>query len=223
VEDGPQDDLELGILGAAVRPAPDGYDLLLRTTRGDLGGVLTVHEGGLGAAIFVSGAMGGVDGPAGRLYARLAAALVERGVSSLRLNYRQPGDFLECVLDTLGGTSFLTGIGARSLVIVGHSFGGAVAIRAGELSDAVVGVAALSSQLYGAGTVDRLCPKALLLVHGEADEVLDAEASRLIYERAREPKRLVLYPETGHALFEAREEVFSLLLDWITGQLAAAV
>ena len=214
------DDLEMGILGVAVREREGGcYDLMLRTTRGDLPGALTVHEGGEGAALFVSGAMGGTEGPAHGVYRRLAAALAERGVSSLCIDYRKPGDFNECLLDALGGTSFLSGIGARRLTLIGHSFGGAVAIRAGELAPSVVAVAAMSSQLFGAEYVDRLSPKPLLLVHGDDDDVLDAEASQLIYDRALEPKRLVIYPETGHGLLEASDELFDLLLDWITTQL----
>jgi alpha-beta hydrolase superfamily lysophospholipase len=216
------DDLELAILNVAVREGEGGYEVILRTTRGDISGALAVHEGGDGAALFVSGAMGGVTGPAFGVYERLAAALAGRGVTSLRIDYRKPGVFNECVLDALGGASFLRGIGARRLVIVGHSFGGAVAIRVGELADGVVAVAALSSQLSGAEYVDRLSPKPLLLVHGGADDILDDEASQLIYERALEPKRLVIYPETGHGLAESAEEVYTLLLDWIAEQLPPA-
>jgi alpha-beta hydrolase superfamily lysophospholipase len=59
-------------------------------------------------------------------------------------------------------------------------------------------------------------------VHGGADDILDDEASQLIYERALEPKRLVIYPETGHGLAESAEEVYTLLLDWIAEQLPPA-
>lgn len=217
-------DLELRITGVAVQPHEDGaYLTRLGTTRGEISAVLHPHEGGTGAVIFVGGAMGGLDGPADHLYARLAPRLLDEGVTSLRVEYRKPGEFFECVLDTLGGMSFLTGIGARRVVLVGHSFGGAVVIKAGELSNAVTAVAAMSSQLYGADNVQRLAPKALLLVHGDADDVLDAEASQLIYDRAGEPKQIVIYPEAGHGLLEAREEVFDLLLEWIPAQLRLAM
>ena len=130
--------------------------------------------------IYVGGALGGFDGPAGGLYPKLAHELSRPGgMTGLRLHYRQPGEFEECVLDVLGGVSFLRGVGAQRVVLVGHSFGAAVVIKAGELSDAVAGVAALSPQLYGTRMVERLAPRPLLLVHGTADQILNAEASNL--------------------------------------------
>ena len=51
-------------------------------------------------------------GPADGLYAELAQELAQQGVSSFRLFYRmpgaEPGPFEECVLDLLGGVSFLS-------------------------------------------------------------------------------------------------------------------
>ncbi len=214
--DEPGSDLELSILRVAVREAADGaYDLVMQTSRGDLGGLLHACEGGTGAVIFVGGASGGTDGPADRLYVRLGQELVERGITSLRLGYRLPGEFEECLLDTLGGLSFLRGIGAERVALVGHSFGGAVVIKAGELSGDVSGVAALSSQLYGTTTVANLAPKPLLLVHGMDDQVLEATASQIIYDRAGEPKELVLYPGAGHSLLQCRDELHDLLTEWI--------
>ena len=143
-------------------------------------------QGGSGAAICAGGAMGGLDGPAGGLFARLPGLLMPRNVSVLRLDYRQPDAFEECVLDILAGCSFLKGIGATDAVLVGHSFGGAVVVKAGSLHPIVRAVASLSPQLYGTRQVEELA-RPLLLVHGSADEVLDSEASEDIYRRAAEP------------------------------------
>ncbi len=221
-------DLELSIQGVAATEQPDGtLEIVINSSRGEIPGVLHPCEGEQDAALFVGGALGGLDGPAGGLYPRLAQSLQAEplgeasdtsdaaGLSSLRLHYRQPGDFQECVLDVLGGISFLKGIGGRRVLLVGHSFGAAVVIKAGELSDAVAGVAALSPQLYGTRSVQRLTPKPLLLVHGTADSILDSAASRDIHERALEPKRLVLYEGAGHGLMECREELFELLDGWL--------
>jgi len=228
-------DLEIAIEGVAASDRPDGaLDILLRTTRGEITAVLHPCEGESGAAIFVGGALGGLDGPATAIYARLAEVLADtagalrqaqrdpaetqsqpHGLSSLRLHYRQPGEFPECVLDVLAGISFLKGVGAQRVALVGHSFGAAVVIKSGELSDLVSGVAALSPQLYGTRTVERLAPRALLLVHGTADGVLDCAASKDIYERAREPKRLVLYDDAGHSLASCADELFELLRTWL--------
>ena len=75
--------------------------------------------------------------------------------------------------------------------------------------------AALSPQLYGTRRVQRLSPKALLLVHGTADGMLDCAASDDIYDRALEPKRLVLYEGADHSLASCAEELFELLGAWL--------
>ncbi len=213
-------DLELTIQAVAAREGRDGtVEVVINSSRGEIPGVLHPREGEPGAAVFVGGALGGLDGPAGGLYPRLAQALAApeeaSGLTSLRLNYRQPGEFQECVLDVLGGLSFLKGIGSRRVALVGHSFGAAVAIKAGELSEQVVGVAALSAQLHGTRSVERLAPKSVLLVHGSADSILDCAASRDIYDRALEPKRLVLYEGAGHSLAQCADQLFELLRGWL--------
>jgi alpha/beta superfamily hydrolase len=213
-------ELEISIQAVAAQEQPDGtFRLVINTSRGELPVVLHPCEGEPGAALFVGGALGGLDGPAGALYPRLAKALAARsdgsGLSSLRIHYREPGEFQECVLDVLAGLSFLKGIGARRVALVGHSFGAAVVIKAGELSDLVAGVAAMSSQLYGTSTVERLSPRSLLLVHGTADGILDCAASRDIYDRAGEPKRLELYEGADHGLMQCRDELDELLGTWL--------
>jgi alpha/beta superfamily hydrolase len=213
-------DLELTIEAVASHEGPDGaLDLIIKTSRGEMTAVLHPCEGEPGAAIFVGGARGGLDGPAGAIYPRLAHALAAPdegvGLTSLRLHYRQPGEFQECVLDVLGGLSLLKGLGAKRVALVGHSFGAAVVVKAGELSDLAAGVAALSPQLYGTRTVQRLSPKSLLLVHGTADAVLDCAASNDIYDRALEPKRMVLYEGADHSLASCADELFELLRDWL--------
>ena len=211
-EDG--DDLELAIEAVAAHPEPDGnLRVLLATSRGEIRGILHPCAPAAGAAIYGGGALGGFEGPARDLYGRLADRLRPR-ISGLRLHYRQPGEFQECVLDVLAGVSFLRGVGAAGIALVGHSFGGAVVIKAGELSPHVAGVAALSPQLYGTRTVERL-GKPLLLVHGMRDGILDHAASEDIYARAGEPKRLVLYAEADHTLVQAAGELDELLASWL--------
>lgn len=211
-------DLKLHHVSAAQGPDQDSFLIRLETNRGEIEAILHPVEGGSGAVICVGGAMGGLDGPAGGLYGRLPALLIEAKVTVLRLNYRDSNKFEECVLDTLAGCSFLKGIGASAVVLVGHSFGGAVVIKAGELAPIVRAVASLSPQLFGTRQVEEL-DKPLLLIHGMEDHVLSHEASEDIYRRANEPKRIVLLAGTGHSLAESKDEVERLLASWIPEQL----
>ncbi len=213
-EDAPDRDLELSIVQVAAHPERDGnLRVMIETTRGEIRGILHPCANAPGAVIYVGGAMGGFEGPANDLYGRLADRLKPR-LSGLRLHYRHPGEFQECVLDVLAGVSFFRGVGAGDVALVGHSFGGAVVIKAGELASSVSGVAALSSQLYGTRTVERLA-KPLLLVHGMRDGVLDYTASEDIHARAAEPKRIVLYADADHSLAQCAIELEELLTSWL--------
>jgi pimeloyl-ACP methyl ester carboxylesterase len=206
------EDLTLAITGVdAARQSDGSFRILIQTSRGDIPCLFHPCEGEDGVAVFLGGAMGGFDGPANGMYRRLAESLVGKGMSALRLHYRLPGQFEECVLDVLGALSFLKGIGAGRVVLVGHSFGGAVVIKAGELSPQVAAVAALSSQRYGTSSVENLAPRPLLLIHGLDDTVLLPAASEDIYARARQPKRLALIEGAGHALTECADDLTEMI------------
>ncbi len=213
------EDLTLRITGVQARPrpveggAPDAAKLEVRlaTTRGEIRALLDVCEGQTGALITCSGAMGGeheTRGPADSVYQRLAEQLPGEGISTLRIHYRIAGEFEECVLDLLGACSFLSGVGAERIVLAGHSFGGAVVIKTAQIMPQVRGVISLSPQLFGTRQVDEMA-KPLLLIHGTADGILHHMASEDIYERAQEPKKLVLIPDGGHGLAEDPETVLA--------------
>jgi alpha/beta superfamily hydrolase len=212
-------DLQLRRVAAAESDVPGAFRILMDTSRGEIEGMLHPVEGGTGAVICVGGAMGGIEGPADSLYARLPQILSQAQVTVLRLNYRHPNEFDECVVDVLAGCSLLKGIGATAVVLVGHSFGGAVVIKAGELSSLVQGVVSMSPQLFGTRQVE-LLDKPLLLIHGMADTILSHEASEDIYRRAFEPKRIVLYADAGHSLIQAKKQIDALLAEWIPEQLS---
>jgi hypothetical protein len=215
--------LSLALLDVAREPAPDGSETVLLTT--DRGGVacrLHAADHGDAAVVWVFGAGGGLGGPAGGVYARLGRQLVADGVASLEVAYRRPGDLAECVLDTLLGAAYVGTLGHTRVVLVGHSFGGAVVITAGAMSEAVVAVAALSSQLAGTRAVGALSPRPLLVAHGTDDEILPDACSRDIHARAGEPRRLILYPGCRHGLDECRDALDRDLLGWIRGVLGAA-
>lgn len=189
--------------------------LILNTSRGDIPCLFHHCDGNAGGVIWVCGALGGLDGPSFGIFSTLSDELVDEGISSLRLHYRVPGDFNECVLDMLVGIHFLKRHDISRVVLAGHSFGGAVAIMAGTLSPEVNAVVGLSSQTYGAQDVAKLAPKPLLLIHGERDRNLPVKCSHLIHEWANDPKELVIYEDSGHFLRECHEELHDLLKGWL--------
>jgi pimeloyl-ACP methyl ester carboxylesterase len=199
----------------------DGVEeLFLHTNVGTITARYHQADGANAAIVWVGGAGGGLDGPAAGLYPRLAGQLTGQPIASLRLHYRFPNDLENCVIDTLMGVSFLKHQrGHQQMALVGHSFGGAVVISAGALSEDVVAVAALSSQTYGTSLATELSPRPLLLMHGMADEILPDLCSRQIYERAKEPKEIRLYPGCRHGLDECRPLVDTDLLGWLTDKL----
>lgn len=217
----------LGTVGCAVQGgAPDGTidprsslratrgEVRIQTPRGAVRGVLHAAEGARGAAVLVSGAGGGVEGPSG-VYPELAERLRADGITVLRLDYRKPNDLPECTHDILAALDALGRRGVERAVLVGWSFGGAVVISAGAASERVIGVATVASQTYGTESVDELSPeKSLLLIHGTADRTLPAELSRQLYARAGEPKDLVLYPGSGHGIERHRSKVLQKLHGW---------
>ena len=217
------DDISIGITGLSewdVGEDQVGRGLLLVTNRGPIQTIIhhdptsPTHRG----IVWVGGARGGFEGPAGSMYKLLGDGL-SPGITSIRLDYRQPNVLIECVMDTLAALSFLSGTGHTDVILVGHSFGGAVVIKAAPYSEVVKGVIALSSQTFGAGDVSQVSPSPILLVHGERDTVLSQESSVKIFEWAEEPKELRLIPENGHGLQESAQEIRQLVSEWLVQHL----
>jgi dienelactone hydrolase len=121
----------------------------------------------------------------------------------------------------LAGIDYFQSASYDPVVLVGHSFGGAVVIAAGAVSSHVGGVVSLSPQTYGAHTAGFLSPRPLLVVHGKSDTRLPYTCGVQIYNWAREPKRLELYDGAEHRLEECREELETLLGEWIPAVLTA--
>ena len=209
------DDLVVTFTGISAKPNDDEtIDLIIGTNRGEIQAILHPKEGQDGAVIFVGGGRE-LKGPADGLYEELARELTEQGITSLRLGQRRPEVFIEAVADVLAGISFMRGIGARRLALVGHSSNGAVAIKSAAFSPDVVAVASLSGQTFGAQDVAEIAPRRLLVVHGRDDDVLPYTDAERIYEWAGEPKELILYPGANHGLREAKTELTEKLEEWI--------
>ena len=218
------------LLGADDAPAPDGQPgdgLTLHTTRGDVACILhrpseehARNERGVGV-VWAAGARGGFDGPANGLYRDLVVRLAERGIASLRVNYRYPANLDESTLDVLTAVWHMAAMGYPRVALVGHSFGGGVVLSASRYTTHARGVVALASQTMGAEDAALLGNRPLLVVHGEADVVLPVVNAETILGWAPGPKSLVTYPGAGHGLRECADEVRALLEDWLTNLLLA--
>ncbi len=217
----PSEEVELRLYRAMVQDREDGsYQVPLNTSRGPILGELYVSQGSKGAILWSASGRPGTSNPRRpAVYASLAQELTEEGITSLRLFFRtpgaEPGPFEECVLDILGGVSFLKGVGAAGIAVVGHSFSAAVAIKAATLSEKITGVAAIASQLYGTYEVERLAPRPLLLVHGLEDTTIDHLASEMIYDKAGEPKEAIYVEGAGHSFREKPDEIKEILRRWL--------
>ena len=198
-----------------------GEGLLIRTNRGDIPAIVHAAPDSTRAVVWVCGARGGFGGPASGLYAQLAEEFTGEGITSLRMDYRQPNHIQECALDLVAGVHFLRATGYAPAVVVGHSFGGAVVIAAGSVSDNISAVVSLSPQTYGAQGAGMLSPKPLLVVHGKADTRLPFSCAVAIHDWAKDPRELVLYEGAEHRLDECRDELADLLRRWIPDQLTA--
>lgn len=171
--------------------------------------------------VWLGGIGGGWDTPARDLYPRLAAELTGEEVAGLRVRFREPGDLEECVFDACAGLAYLQTRGAARLGIVGHSFGGAVAIRAAARMPQVTAVIGLAPQSGGAEAVATLGPRCgLLLIHGKDDEVLPASCSEHLYAMAAEPRRFLLFSGARHLLDEVADRVHREVRDWLLAHLS---
>jgi pimeloyl-ACP methyl ester carboxylesterase len=146
------------------------------------------------------GAMGGMLGPADGLYHRLGGVLSERGIGLLRVGYRRPNDLDLCTLDLCAAIDLAARRGARTAVTMGHSFGGAIAVRAAcALGEPVRGVVTFATQSAGCEDAEALAGRPLLLFHGDRDELLPIAASEMVRFLAGDGE-LVVLPGEGHLL-----------------------
>lgn len=174
------------------------------------------------AVVCGGGAMGGLLGPGEALYQRLGEVLPALGIGVLRVSYRRPNDLDACTLDMAAAVQLAVGHGAERVVTLGHSFGGAVAVRtAVALPTMVAGVCTFATQSAGCEVADGLGERPLLLFHGDRDEILPAVASEVVREIAGTGE-LVVLPGDGHLLARSHAVLEERLLAWLPATFAAA-
>jgi hypothetical protein len=168
------------------------------------------------AIVLGGGAMGGLLGPAEGLYHRLGVEWAARGVAVLRVSYRRPNDLDACCVDMAAAVQLAVGgAGADRVVVMGHSFGGAVAVRVGVgLFEMVAGVVTFATQSAGCEAAGGLEGKPLLLFHGERDEILPPEASDMVRMIAGSGE-IVRIPHDGHLLAKSGDILWERLEEWL--------
>jgi fermentation-respiration switch protein FrsA (DUF1100 family) len=189
-----------------------------------LDGLFTVLWHGRHAAeavvVACGGAMGGLLGPGRGLYPELGSELAAAGAGLLRVGWRRPNDLEACTLDLTAAIDLAWRRGARRFVTVGHSFGGAVAVRAAVAVPAVAGVITFATQSAGCEVADELGDRPLLLFHGDSDELLPLMASEMVRMIAGRGE-LVVLPGEGHLLRGAHDELRERVLAFVEEVLGA--
>ena len=182
-------------------------------------GLLTLYRHGPAGCrnvlLTCGGALGGTLGPANSLYYDLANRLnADHSVASIRVGYRRPNDLDACTQDMIAAAEVAATDGAEQFVVLGHSFGGAVAIQTGVLlADYAAGVVTLATQSAGCEDGDRLVGVPTLHLHGDRDEVLPHFASEMV--QMITGGELVILAGATHGLGEAAEELRTRLMTWI--------
>lgn len=169
--------------------------------------------------VWIGGAGGGLDGPAHGLYPRVARVLARQGIASLRLDPRQPRTLEASIIDAVIGVGFLRDVGCSAIGLIGHSAGGAVVISAGAILEGIATVVTLATQTYGTDLAAELAPASLLLVHGDADELLPPACSVDVRRRTNARVALEILPGAGHAFDGWADDLDALLVEWLTGEL----
>ena len=167
------------------------------------------------AVVACGGAMGGLLGPGRGLYQSLGDRWAERGVRFIRIGYREPNNLDLCAHDVACGVEWARDAGAARIVVMGHSFGGAVAIRTAiVMTSSVVGVVTFATQSAGCEVAGALDGRPLLLFHGDKDELLPAESSYMVQAIAGSGD-VVLIPGDGHLLAKSDAIITERLDEWL--------
>jgi pimeloyl-ACP methyl ester carboxylesterase len=161
------------------------------------------------------GAMGGTLGP-GRLFHRLGRTLTQEGIGMIRVDYRVPNDLPSCTHDAAAAADWAARSGARRMVAMGHSFGGAVAIRlAVALGEHCAGVITVATQSAGCEPADQLGETPLLLIHGSRDELLPVQASEMVRLLA-DHGELDVIDGAGHLFDDHDDELEARVRSWLS-------
>jgi pimeloyl-ACP methyl ester carboxylesterase len=218
---GPLDMLE-ALARQEVRLSPALRHLEVFTLRGLLTVLWHGDPDAPAAVVLGGGAMGGLLGPADGFYHWLGEDLAApgSGIGVLRVGWRRPNDLDLCTLDLLAAADLAARAGAERFVTGGHSFGGAIAVRAGvAMGEWTRGVVTFATQSAGCEEAGGLSAP-LRAYHGDRDELLPPMASEAVCSLAGGPAEVVLCEGAGHLLTEAGDRLRAEVPGWIGERLA---
>ena len=193
--------------------------LMIESERGNISCVWQAAEinGPHTAVLFIGGADGGFMGPSD-IYETLSELFIPLQIGVLRVDYRIhqfPNDVEQGVYDTKQAAKWLVSQGYEKILIVGHSFGGAVAIEAAAQNTNIRGVIGLASQTAGAMNIASLVDTPVLLIHGDADTRLPVTCSIMLYEMTSTPCQLAILESGTHSLRQVSKEATGLIFDFV--------
>ena len=74
------------------------------------------------------------------------------------------------------------------------------------------------NHVYSPEWVARIAPRPILFIHGTEDDVVPVDSSRDLYDRAGEPKDIIIIEGAGHQL-RLSEQAMDAAVDWLKSQL----
>jgi uncharacterized protein len=143
------------------------------------------------------------------------------------------------------------GVDGERVAVRGSSLGGFLAMHAAATSPGIAGViaicpagerhlarglrrgtfemrvddpVALEAWLLAQSTgqaVERIAPRPLILMHAEGDTQIPCDHSEMLYERAGEPRKLVIAPGGAHQTVQHDPELQGVALSWLERELGA--
>jgi fermentation-respiration switch protein FrsA (DUF1100 family) len=161
------------------------------------------------------------------------------------------GSAVEDVLSMADLLAAADGVDPDRIAVRGSSLGGFLAISAGSVGDGIAGVIAIcpaSADHLARGVrsgrlemragdrldleawllaqdlgeaVERLASRPLILMHAEGDTQVPSEHSEELYERASEPRKLVIVPGGAHTTVQHDPELQAAALRWLERALEA--
>ena len=205
---------------SSVELAPGLEHTEIYTPHGLLSWFAHRGDGTRAAIVTCGGAMGGVLGPGHGLFHVLGERWAPQGVAVYRVGYRIPNDLDRCAHDVACAVETAVADGAERVVVRGHSFGGAVAVRvAVVMTTEVAGVVTFSTQSAGCEVAGALAGRPLLLFHGDRDELLPPQASEMVRMIAGHGD-LEIIPGDGHLLGKSDDILLERLDEWLPPVLA---